>query len=51
MVLLSALLSVICFLIGLVLSYYMGLPPGGSIVLSEFAVFLLLSLIGRILGR
>ena len=51
MVLLSALISVICFLAGLLISYFLGLPPGGSIVLAEFAVFLLMTLIGWILKR
>ncbi len=47
LILVSALLGVVSFLVGMVLSYIYGLPTGASIVLINMAFFLLFYLIGR----
>ena len=51
LVLLAALISVICFVTGIVLSYVIGLPPGGSIVLCNLAVYAIGYVVGKLLGR
>lgn len=38
----AALLSVVCFLLGLIVSFYLSLPTGASIVLVNLAAFLIL---------
>lgn len=50
-VILSAVLSCICFLSGLVLSFYFDLPTGATVVCVNIIVFLILSTIGKILNR
>lgn len=47
-VILSGVLAVICFLVGLYNSYSFNLPVGASIVLANFAAFLICVLIGKI---
>ncbi len=47
MVLIAAVISVVCFFAGILVSYFYGLPPGGSIVLTNFTLFLVLSLVGK----
>ena len=47
----SALLSVICFLSGLVFSYLYAAPTGASIVVANILAFLLFSAAGALLGR
>ena len=46
-VLSSAAISVVCFLIGVVASYFLETPTGASIVVADLAAFALASLIGR----
>ncbi len=48
-VLSSGILSMVCFLIGLVLSYQYSTPAGASVVIVNLSAFLLFSLIGMIL--
>ncbi len=50
-VLCSALLSVVCFLSGLIFSYLYATPTGASIVVANLLAFLLFSAIGVLLGR
>ena len=50
-ILLSAALSVICFCIGMVISYVFSAATGASIVAVNLAVFLLFSLIGAVQRR
>lgn len=47
----SAVLSVVCFLIGMVLSYQYELPSGASVVMVNVIVFLLFSAVGLLLQR
>lgn len=47
-VLLSAVISIVCFTAGLVLTFYYSLPPGASIVAVNLVVFVLLSIARRI---
>ncbi len=47
-VVMSALLAVICFAIGLILSYLYSIPTGASIVVTDIVVFFLFLLIERI---
>lgn len=44
----SAILSVICFFVGIVISYILATPTGASVVIVNLAAFLLFSLIGFI---
>ena len=46
----SAIISMICFFTGLVGSYMMELPTGATIVVSNLIVFILMSVAGRIKG-
>ena len=48
-VLSSGILSMVCFLIGLVLSYQYSTPAGASVVIVNLSAFLLFSLLGMIL--
>lgn len=50
-VLCSSLLSVVCFLSGLIFSYLYATPTGASIVVANLLAFLLFSAIGVLLGR
>lgn len=50
-ILCSATFSIICFFIGIVLSYTLEIPVGASVVMVNLAVFLLSSLAGKILNR
>lgn len=43
----AALISVVCFLCGIVLSYLLSLPAGASVIVVELGVFLLCRLFGR----
>ena len=47
----SGLLSVFCFVIGIVLSYVYATPTGASIVLVNLAALLLFSAVGALLRR
>lgn len=51
MVIISAVVSVFCFFGGILLSYFQGFPPGGSIVLANLIVFLIFYVIGKIIKR
>jgi len=50
-VLTAAVLSVVCFSVGMVLSYGYDLPAGASIVGVNLIVFLLFSSVGFVKGR
>lgn len=50
-VVLSAVLSVICFIAGLILSFKMNLPTGASIVMVNLAVLIVVMLLNKIRGR
>ncbi len=50
-ILCSAVLSVVCFFIGIALSFAFALPAGASVVLINLAMFLLFSVIGKIKYR
>ncbi len=50
-VIVSAIISVCCFLIGILLSFFYSTPTGASIVLVNLAAFLLFSLIGSFKNR
>lgn len=45
----SAVISVVCFFAGIVLSYLFAIPTGASIVLTNLAVFLAAVCVGKIL--
>lgn len=47
----AAILSVVCFTAGLILSYVLGVPSGASVVLTDAAAFLLFSLIRAVRSR
>jgi len=47
----SAVLSVICFLLGIVISYVYSTPAGASIVSVNIVAFLIFSIIGMVIGR
>ncbi len=44
----SAIISVICFLIGLITSYFLSTPTGATVVVLNIVVFVLLTVIGKI---
>jgi zinc transport system permease protein len=46
----AALVSILCFLIGIVISYVWATPTGASIVIVNIAAFLLFCLIGKLLN-
>ena len=47
----AAILSVVCFTAGLILSYVLGVPSGASVVLTDAAAFLLFSLLRAVKSR
>lgn len=47
----SAIISLVCFMIGMVFSYEFSTPSGASVVSANIIVFLIFSLIGKIRGR
>ena len=50
-VIISGIVSVVCFFAGLYSSYSFNLPVGASIVLANFVVFSILMIVGKILRR
>ncbi|MBE6636189.1 MAG: metal ABC transporter permease [Ruminococcaceae bacterium] len=50
-VILSAILPIVSFVLGLILSYVISTPPGASVVCVSLVLFLIFSLIGRCLHR
>ena len=44
----SAIVSVVCFVIGIMLSCAWEIPAGAAIVLTNFCAFILFTLVGRI---
>ncbi len=50
-VLSSAVLAVVCFFIGLVVSYWLSTPAGASVVLVNLAAFLLFAIMGKFLVK
>ena len=49
-VIVSALISVVCFVFGMVLSFFIETPAGATVVLINIAAFLMFSLLSRIIG-
>ncbi|MGN1412117.1 MAG: metal ABC transporter permease [Oscillospiraceae bacterium] len=47
----SAVISIVCFLIGIFFSYVMGIPVGASIVITNLIVFLCFLVIGKVTKR
>lgn len=47
----AAVISVFCFLIGMVISCLIGTPPGASVVAINIVLFALFSIIGKVKGR
>ena len=47
----SAIVSVCCFVVGLMISYLFAAPTGASVVMANIVCFLLFSLVGRIRNR
>ena len=47
----SAVLSVICFFIGIVVSFYMSIPAGASVVVCNLIVFCLFFIVGSLKSR
>lgn len=47
----SGIISVVCFISGVILSYIYSFPTGACIVVANLAVFILFTLLGRILGK
>ena len=47
----SAVVSVACFTAGLIASYFVNIPTGAGIVIINLVVFLIFTLIGKILKR
>lgn len=47
----SAVISIVCFLIGIFVSYVMGVPVGASIVITNLIVFLIFLCIGKVTKR
>ena len=47
----SVILSVICFFIGILASYFYAAPTGASVVMVHMATFLLFSVAGAVLNR
>lgn len=47
----SAVVSVLCFVIGLIISYIASTPTGATVVVLNIAVFLIFALIGRIINK
>ncbi|MBQ7040072.1 MAG: metal ABC transporter permease, partial [Clostridia bacterium] len=50
-IILSAVLSCLCFVAGLTIAFYLDLPTGATVVCVNIVVFLLCSLTGKILKR
>ena len=47
----SVIISLICFFAGLVTSYLIEIPTGASIVVSNLIMFMIMSLIGYVRGK
>ena len=47
----SGILSVICFSIGMIISYQSAMPAGASVVLANLAAFILFFILGKLLGK
>lgn len=47
----SAIISTICFFIGMLLSYFLNMPTGASIVVTNLAVFIIFTIIGKVTKR
>lgn len=50
-ILCSAVVSIVCFFFGMVLSYAFSIPTGASVVVVNLAVFLIFYVIGKALKR
>ena len=46
----SAIISLICFMVGMVISYQYATPSGASVVSVNIVIFLVFSVIGRLRG-
>ena len=47
-VIVSAVISIICFLIGLIISYFFSTPTGATVVVINIGIFILFSILGKI---
>lgn len=47
----SSIISIVCFLLGIILSYNFSLPVGASIVMTNIILFVIFSLIGMFISR
>jgi zinc transport system permease protein len=50
-IIISCILSVVCFMLGIVVSFAYDVPTGASIVMANLALFLLFSLVSVIRGK
>ncbi len=50
-ILTSAIISVLCFIIGLITSYIFSTPTGATVVLINIVVFMILAIIGKTINR
>ena len=50
-IIISALMSIVCFFLGIVFSYSMEVPVGASVVVVNLAVFILSGILGKLLRR
>lgn len=47
-VIVSAVISIICFLVGLIISYFFSTPTGATVVVINIGIFIVFSIIGKI---
>lgn len=47
-VIVSAVISIICFLLGLIISYFFSTPTGATVVVINIGIFILFSILGKI---
>ena len=47
----SVIISMFCFLVGLVASYLMELPTGATIVVSNLCVFIIMTIAGKVMKK
>ena len=47
-VIVSAVISIICFLLGLIISYFFSTPTGATVVVINIGIFILISILGKL---
>jgi len=47
-VIVSAVISIICFLLGLIISYFFSTPTGATVVVINIGIFILFSILGKL---